>query len=114
MHDGFGIFIGPEFDAQIELIVFVGQWWLTQMGFPHVVALMGWVMSEEQAKMVFELVSPTGRVWMIPDGDESGLRCAHSVFERIAHERFLRWLKLDVGKQPTDYPGGWYRTRFVK
>lgn len=100
-----------------DLIVvegFASVWWLTQMGFPHVVALMGWVMSEEQAKIVLQLVSPTGRVWLVPDGDESGLRCALSVFERIAPHRFLRWLKLDEGKQPTDYPGGWYRTQFSK
>ena len=73
---------------------FASVWWLTQMGFPHVVALMGWVMSEEQAKIVLELVSPTGRVWMIPDGDESGLRCAHSVFDSGSHlKRFLRWFE---------------------
>jgi hypothetical protein len=54
------------------------------------------------------------RIWVISDGDEAGERCAHSVFERIAPERSVRWLRLDEKKQPTDYPGGWYRTRLQR
>jgi DNA primase len=89
---------------------FASVWWLTQMGFPNVVALMGWAMSEEQASVVRKLVLPEGRIFAIPDGDDSGRRCALSVFEHnLGAERFLQWLKLDEGKQPTDYPGGWYR-----
>lgn len=84
------------------------------MGFPSVVALMGWSMSEEQAKILTELVPPHGRLWLIPDGDESGKRCAASVFEQVGTQRFIQWLKLDEGKQPTDYPGGWYRKRLAR
>jgi DNA primase len=84
------------------------------MGFPHVVALMGWVMSEEQTEIITKIVPPSGRVWMIPDGDESGRRCSTSVLEHVSPVRSLRWLKMDEGKQPTDYPGGWYRERFGK
>jgi DNA primase len=90
---------------------FPSVWWLTQMGFPYTVALMASSMSEAQAKIVIQLVPPSGHVWMISDGDEAGERCAHSVFERIAPQRSVRWLRLDEKKQPTDYPGGWYRTR---
>lgn len=90
---------------------FTSAWWLTQMGIPHVAGLMGWAMSEEQAQIVCEIVPPDGRVWMIPDGDDAGRRCAASVMEHIAPVRSLRWLKLDEEKQPTDYPGGWLRER---
>jgi DNA primase len=93
---------------------FASVWWLTQMGLPNVGALMGWTMSPEQAGIVTQLVPPSGRITVITDGDESGLRCAHSVFEQIAPLRFLNWLKLDEGKQPTDYPGGWFRTHLGK
>jgi DNA primase len=90
---------------------FASVWWLTQMGCPNAVALMGWTMSLEQARIVTDLVPTSGRVFVITDGDESGDRCAQSVFEQIAPFRFLKWLKLDEGKQPTDYPGGWLRTQ---
>jgi DNA primase len=91
---------------------FPSVWWLIQMGFPNVVALMGWAMSDEQAAIVANLVPPSGRVWVITDGDDAGLRCATIVFQKVSPLRFLKWLRLDEGKQPTDYPGGWYRNRF--
>ena len=90
---------------------FASVWWLTQMGFPDVVALMGWKMSDEQAQLICDVVPPNGRIWVIPDGDESGGRCAVSVLEHIGTQRFIQWLKLDESKQPTNYPGGWYRQR---
>lgn len=90
---------------------FASVWWLTQMGFPNVGALMGWSMNEEQAQIVCEIVPASGRLWMITDGDDAGKRCAISVMEHISPVRSLRWLKLDKGKQPTDYSGGWYRDK---
>lgn len=53
---------------------FPSVWWLRQMGAHNVVALMGWSMSEQQAEIVRQLVMPSGRVWMIPDGYEAGKR----------------------------------------
>ncbi len=101
------------FPVESLLIVegFPSVWWLTQMQLPNVVGLMGWAMSAEQAKIVTDLVSPSGHVWIIPDGNEAGVKCAHSVFEHLGTSRFIQWLKLEEGKQPTDYPGGWLRER---
>ncbi len=99
-----------------ELILvegFPSVWWLTQMGFPNVAALMGWVMSDEQAAIVESLLAPDGRVWLVSDGDEAGDRCAEEVLPLVSQRRFIKWLKLDEGKQPTDYPGGWYRNQFA-
>jgi DNA primase len=93
---------------------FASVWWLTQMDVANVVALMGWAMSEEQADIVTELVPPSGRIWVMPDGDRSGVQCAESVFERLGPARFLQWFKLDEGKQPTDYPGGFIRKRLLR
>jgi len=88
-----------------ELIVvegFPSVWWLTQCGFPHVVSTMGADCSDHQAEMVVSLVKPSGRVWIMPDGDESGLRCATALLLKVSPHRLVRWAKLPVGNQPTD------------
>jgi hypothetical protein len=46
----------------------------------------------------------------MPDGDESGIRCAQTALPLIAPHRFIRWVKLDEKKQPTDYDGARLRT----
>jgi hypothetical protein len=46
---------------------------------------------------------------VVPDGNEAGTRCAESVLARVSPFRFIKWLKLDEGKQPTDYPGVFFR-----
>ena len=91
---------------------FPSVWWITQMGFPNVVAVMGSSCSEEQAAIIAALVKPDGRVWVVPDGDEAGVRCAESVLKSVSPLRFIKWLKLDEGKQPTDYPGVFFREGF--
>lgn len=81
---------------------FSSVWWLTQNGFPNVVAMMGTECSEEQAALVISLVKPGGHVWAIPDGDHAGERLGASLLRQIAQHRFVRWLKLADGRQPTD------------
>jgi hypothetical protein len=56
-----------------------------------------------QAALVKDLVAPDGRVWMLADGDEAGARCAESLLVQVSPHRFTRLIKLDPGKQPTDY-----------
>ncbi len=88
-----------------DLIVvegFPSVWWLTQHGFPRTVALMGADCSEEQAEIIVRLVKPSGRVWLIPDGDKAGERLAQSFLAQVTPHRFVRWVRLDEGKQPTD------------
>ena len=80
---------------------FASVWWLTQCGFSDVVALMGSSCSEEQAFLIRSLVSPSGRVWLMPDAGEAGERCAESVLMQVAPHRFTHWVKLNEG-QPTD------------
>lgn len=91
-----------------ELIVvesFTSVWWLTQNGLPHVVATMGADCSDRQAELIVSLVRPDGRVWVLTDGDAAGERHALSVIAKIAQHRFIRWLKLGEGKQPTSLTG---------
>lgn len=76
--------------------------WLYQNDIREVVGLMGWACSKEQGEIIVSHVRPGGRVWILSDGDEAGERCAVNVFQYVAHQRSVRWLKLENGRQPTD------------
>jgi len=95
-------------EALDELIVvesFTSVWWLTQIGLPHVVATMGADCSDRQAELIASLVRPGGHVWTLTDGDPAGQRHAHSVLAKVSSHRFVRWVKLEAGTQPTDLSG---------
>lgn len=88
-----------------ELIVvegFPSVWWLTQCGFPHVVATMGADCSDRHAELIVSLVKSSGRVWIMPDGDEAGSRFASALLLKVAPYRLVRWAKIQTGCQPTD------------
>lgn len=101
LYNGFRL-KGP-LDDLIVVEGFPSVWWLTQSGFPRVVALMGADCSEKQGELIVSLVKPASRVWLLPDGNEAGERCAQSAFAHIAQHRFVRWLKLTENQQPTDF-----------
>jgi DNA primase len=83
---------------------FPATWWLWQAEYLNVVALMGSDCSDTQAKLIVDLVKPDGKVWIIPDGNEAGRRCATSVLEQVSPHRFCRWVQLGKDEQPMDYP----------
>jgi DNA primase len=88
-----------------DLIVvegFMSVFWLFQCGILPVVALMGWACSEQQANLIVSHVKGAGVVWILSDGDAAGERCATNIFQLVATQRAVRWLKLREGKQPTD------------
>jgi DNA primase len=89
-----------------ELIVvegFAAVWWIWQAGYQNAVAIMGANCSDTQAQMILSFVSADGRVLIMSDGDAAGLRCAENLHSRLARHRVTTWIKLDEGKQPTDY-----------
>jgi DNA primase len=100
------LYNGFEFKEPIsDLIVvegFTSVWWLWQNGLSHVVATMGSDCSERQSELITSLVKPDGRVWLVPDGDAAGERCARDMLILVSPRRFTRWVKLETGKQPTD------------
>lgn len=99
-----------------DLIVvegFASMWWLFQNGRPHTVATMGADCSERQAELIVSLVKPMGRVWMLPDGNEAGERCALAIFRQVSPHRFVRWVKLTDSKQPTDLSAEQLKTSFT-
>lgn len=87
---------------------FTSVWWLNQARVPDVVATMGADCSERQAELIVSLVKPGGRIWIAPDGDTAGGRHAQTLLSLLSSYRLVRWLKLDEGKQPTDYTGAFF------
>jgi DNA primase len=65
---------------------------------------MGSSCSPEQAKLIVEITTWETRIWLMPDGDEAAIRCAKSVLEQVSPHRFIRWVPLAQGLQPTDIP----------
>ena len=64
--------------------------------YNELVGFMGWSCSEKQAALIVSLVKPSGHVKLMPDGDESGERCAESVLMQVSTHRFVRWVKLEL------------------
>jgi DNA primase len=96
--------LGDSVDDLIIVEGFASVWWLWQCGIENVMALMGASCSQEQAKLIVDLVNPDGKIRLLPDGDEAAIRCAHDVFEKVSPHRFIRWIPLAQGRQPTDCP----------
>jgi DNA primase len=92
---------GPVSDL-IVVEGFPSTWWLHQCNFPNVVALMGSDCSDEQADLIVSLTRPDGRVWIMPDGNDAGDRCAYSFLPLVSPHRAVRWVSLADDKQPTD------------
>jgi len=97
-----GYRIKAPVDDLIVVEGFTGVWWLVQSEVPYVVATMGSDCSERQAELIVSLVKPNGRVWVVPDGDKAGERYAQMLLSMVSPHRFVRWVKMAVGKQPTD------------
>jgi len=91
---------------------FPAAWWLWQAAYRNTVALMGSHCSEEQATLITDLAKPDGKIWIIPDGNEAGVRCAMSVLEQVSPHRFCRWIQLNENEQPTDYSADELMTLF--
>ena len=108
-----GCRIKEPLDDLIVVEGFPSVWWLWQQGIRNVEALMGSSCSEKQMQVIVSHTRPNGRVWLITDGDNAGDLCAASTLPQVSRHRFVRWVRLDEGKQPTDYDGDGFRA-FLK
>jgi DNA primase len=97
-----GCYVQAPVDELVVTEGFPSVWWLHQNGYTSSVAAMGADCSERQAELIVSLVKPTGQVWILPDGDDSGRRFAQSVLLQVSPQRFVRWIKIAEGSQPTD------------
>lgn len=99
------LYKGYRVKGATDLVVvesFSAVWWLAEAEIINAVAVMGASVSEKQAKLITELVPEDGRVWILADGDQAGERMAKSALKLISPHRFVRWVKIEEGKQPTD------------
>jgi len=108
-----GFRVKAPVDDMIVVEGFTGVWWLHQNAMPPVVATMGADCSERQAELIVSLVKPAGRVWLVPDGNDAGERCAQSLLLKISPYRFVRWVKMAADKQPTDLSAEQLKTYFT-
>jgi DNA primase len=91
---------------------FPSVWWLTQNGYGSIVATMGAECSDEQAELIVSKVTSDGRVWIIPDADKAGEKSAQTLLAKLSPNRFVRWVKLPAGRQPTDMSAQELKTCF--
>jgi len=91
-------------DTLVVVEGFPSVWWLTQAGIANVVAVMGSSMSPEQAAIVKAMTTPEARVWIMPDGDDAGLRLASDAMTAVGDQRWTRWVALGPDQQPTALP----------
>ena len=108
-----GFRIKAPVDDLIVVEGFTSVWWLNQNALPSVVATMGADCSEKQAELIVSLIKPNGHVWIAPDGDKAGERHAQTLLTLISPHRFVRWVKIDADKQPTDLSKEEMKTRFM-
>ncbi len=100
-----GFRLKESLDDLIVVESFTSIWWLHQNGILNAVGTMGSDCSDTQAELIVSLVKPAGRVWILGDGDNAGELHARSVLTKVSPHRFVRWVKLSEGKQPTDLAG---------
>jgi DNA primase len=107
-----GFRIKAPVDDLIVVEGFTSVWWLNQNHISDVVGTMGADCSEKQSELIVALVRPTGRVWIVPDGDKAGERFAESLLRQVSPHRFLRQLKLVENRQLTDLSAEQLKTCF--
>jgi len=108
-----GFRIKAPCDDLIVVRGFPSVWWLHQHGHPSVVATMGAEVSEEQLELIVSLVKPSGRVWLLSDGDKAGERFVELLLCEVSPHRFVRWIKPVEGQQPTDLSAEQLKTCFT-
>lgn len=96
--------VGRACDDLIVVRDFPAVWHLARHGFPRAVALMGGECSEAQAEQVARLTKPSGRVWVLPDGDAEGESLARSVVLRVSPHRLVRWARPERGSLAASLP----------
>jgi DNA primase len=97
-----GFRIKAPVDDLIVVEGFTSVCWLHQNGFPQVVAVLGSDCSSKQGELIVSLVEQGGCVWILGDGDDAGDRHALNVMREVARHRFVRWVRMADGTQPTN------------
>ena len=74
-----------------------------QAGFKNVMALMGTVLSDEQAEFLIEALAPDGKLTLMLDPDEPGIKAAREIAERLINRLYIRVIDLtEDGLEPDE------------
>ena len=65
-----------------------------QSGFKNVVALMGTSLSNEQAKLLVEALSPDGKLSLMLDPDEAVIKVTREIIEKLIDKLFIKVINL--------------------
>lgn len=86
-------------DTKIVVLVegYFSVLWLTQLGFPNVVALMGTALSDTQRRLLSERFKG---VRLFFDGDKSGQEASTAVAGELAQELWVKAVRCPDGEQP--------------
>jgi len=80
---------------------FFGVFNLWRAGFKNVVALMGTSMSDEQEKLIVEVIGENGKVALMFDSDEGGSSGGQDALTRLVFQVYVKLIKLGgEGLQP--------------
>jgi DNA primase len=78
-------------DCRLVLVEsFLSVWKLYQYGYKNVVALMGSVLGEDQARLIIETLGPAGLVILLFDADEDGEGCTTDCLKRLSRSLYVR------------------------
>ncbi|MBC8459221.1 MAG: toprim domain-containing protein [Deltaproteobacteria bacterium] len=72
-----------------------------QAGLKNVVALMGTSMSDEQARLIVEELGPDGKLALMLDPDEVGLKATQEIIDKLIEKLYIKVINLKKeGLQP--------------
>ena len=78
-------------DCRLVLVEsFLSVWKLYQYGYKNVVALMGSVLGEDQARLIIETLGPAGQVILLFDADEDGEHCTIDTLKRLSRGLYVK------------------------
>ncbi|MGV3772114.1 MAG: CHC2 zinc finger domain-containing protein [Verrucomicrobiales bacterium] len=104
-HKGTFVYNGYRFPEPLHNLIIVdgfpSVWWLTQNGYPQVVALMGSTLVGDQVEVLAKLIHPEGKAWIMMDGDPAGKRISGLLHLHLGAKRFTRSIPLLDNQQPT-------------
>ncbi len=94
-----------EFTGEQELVLvegFFDTMWLWQVEFRSVVALMGTVLSDEQAELLIGALAPNGKLTLMLDPDEAGLRATKEITELLINSLYIKVFDLQEDGMEAD------------
>jgi DNA primase len=73
-----------------------------QAGFKNVVGLMGTVLSDEQEWLLLNVLAPDGKLVLMSDPDEAGLKAAQEILERLITKLYIKIIDLQSDDMEAD------------